>query len=383
MPKGKKLIGVLVALSIVAVGFAAMSLLSARRKEPPKMEPELREVVVSVEPVVLGAVAGEIVAYGRLKSAQPVVIISEVNGTLEKGDVSFRPGQRFLRNQLLIKVDTRQIDLEIKTAKSELLKALATVLPEIRVDFPNEYAVWQKYFNRCSYDRPVPPLPEAANNNIKLYLSRFNVYNIYFSIRDLEIMHEKHFMRASFDGAITATDMRPGSNVRSGTRIGEIINLEELEMVVPLTVEDVQWIDTDKPVLLTSAELRGEWQGHISRIAKTIDLQTQTVQAYILVDDADQLYDGIFLKAGIPGRTIESAVSFPRRALYRERYVYLIEDGVLALRQVEVVRSETDTVIVSGGLADGDMLITDVLQGVSPGMPARVKNVEELERETL
>ena len=111
--------------------------------------------------------------------------------------------------------------------------------------------------------------------------------------------------------------MRPGSNVRSGTRIGEIINLEELEMVVPLTVEDVQWIDQDQPVLLTSAELRGEWQGHIRRIGKTIDQQTQTVQAYILVDDADQLYDGIFLKAAIPGRTIESAVSFPRRALYR------------------------------------------------------------------
>ena len=49
--------------------------------------------------------------------------------------------------------------------------------------------------------------------------------------------------------------------------------------------------------------------------------------------------------------------------------------------QVEVVRSETDSVIVSGGLADGDMLVTDVLQGVSPGMPARVKNAEELERE--
>ena len=57
MPKGKKLIGVLVALGIVAVGFAAMSLLSARRKEPPKSEPELRDVVVSVEPVVLGAVS--------------------------------------------------------------------------------------------------------------------------------------------------------------------------------------------------------------------------------------------------------------------------------------------------------------------------------------
>ncbi len=382
MSKSKNLVLLLVALGILGIGFAGMSLLSSLREESPKKDPALREIVVNAEAVALGEVAAEIVAYGRLKSAQPVVINSEVNGTLEKGDVNFRPGQRFRRNQLLIKVDTRQIKLEISTAKSELLKALASVLPEIRVDFPDEYAVWQDYFNRCSFDLPVPRLPEAANNNIKLYLSRFNVYNIYFSIRDLEIRQEKHFMHAPFDGAIIEADMRPGSNVRSGTRIGEIISLEELEMVVPLTVDDVQWIEPDQPVLLTSAELRGEWHGTIKRIGKTIDQQTQTVQVYILVDDADQLYDGIFLKATIPGRTVSSAVRFLRRALYRQKYVYLIEDGVLVFRQVEVVRSETDSIIVSGGLADGEMLVIDVLQGVSPGMPARVKNADEQDRET-
>jgi membrane fusion protein (multidrug efflux system) len=381
MSKKKNLIIVLVALVILAVGFAGMSLLSNLREESPKKDPELREIVVSAEAVALGEVAAEIVAYGRLKSAQPVVINSEVNGTLQLGDVSFRPGQRFQRGQLLIKVDTRQIKLEISTAKSELLKAMASVLPDIKVDFPDAYDVWQDYFNLCSFDRPVPPLPEAANNSIKLYLARFNVYNIYFSIRDLEIRYEKHFIRAPFDGAIIGADLRPGSNVRSGTHIGEIISLEELEMVVPLTVDDVQWIELDQLVLLTSAELRGEWHGRIMRIGKTIDQQTQTVQVYILVDDADQLYDGIFLKASIPGLTVASAVRFPRRALYRQKYVYLIEDDVLAFRQVEVVRRETDSIIVSGGLADGDMLVIDVLQGVSPGMPARVKNADERDQE--
>jgi len=377
MSKRKNLIILLVAVCILVVGYAAMNLLSSMREETPKKDPELREIVVGAEAVALGEVAAEIVAYGRLRSAQPVVINSEVNGTLQQGDVRFRPGQRFTKGQLLIKVDTRQIELEVSTAKSELLKALASVLPDIRVDFPDAYAAWQDYFNRCSFDRPVPHLPKAANNSIKLYLSRFNVYNIYFSIRDLEIRHEKHFIRAPFDGAVVAADLRPGSNVRSGTRIGEIISLEELEMVVPLTVEDVQWIEADQPVLLNSAELRGEWSGRIRRIGKTIDQQTQTVQVYILVDDASELYDGIFLKATIPGRTVASAIRFPRRALYRQKHVYLIEDGKLVFRQVEVVRSETGSVLVSGGLADGDMLVTDVLQGVSPGMQARVKNADE------
>lgn len=373
MPKGKKLVAVLAGLGILAVGFAVMSLLSALREEPPKKEPEARQLVVDGEVADPGPVAAEIIAYGRLKSAQPVVINSEVEGTLEPGEVSFRPGQRFRRNQLLVKVDTRQINLDILSAKSELLKALASVLPEIRVDFPDAYAVWQDYFNRCSFDRPVQRLPEAANNNIKLYLSRFDVYSIYFSIRDLEIMHEKHFIRAPFDGAVVEADLRVGSNVRSGTRIGEIISLEELEMVVPLTVEDVQWIEPGRPVVLTSAELRGEWPGSIRRIGKTVDRQTQTVQVYITLDDGAELYDGILMKASIPGRTVQDAMRVPRRALYNQRNVYLIQDGVLVYRPVEVVRSEPESVIVTGGLSRGDVVVTDVLQGVSPGMPAFVK----------
>lgn len=382
MQKKNKLIVGLAGLGILAAGFAVMSLLSSLREEPPKKEPEQRQVVVAAETVALGRVAAEISAYGRLKSAQPVVINSEVNGTLEQGEVDFRPGARFQRGQLLIKVDTRQIELDISSAKSDLLKALASVLPEIRVDFPDAFAVWQEYFNRCSFDRPVPKLPEAANNNIKLYLARFNVYNIYFTIRDLEIMREKHFMHAPFDGSIVAVDLRTGSNVRSGTRIGEIINLEELEMVVPLTVEDVQWIDPEQPVLLTSAELRGQWRGHIRRIASTVDQQTQTVQAYITVDDPEQLYDGILMKATIPGRMIDSAVRIPRRALHNQNSVYLIQDGLLALRQVDVVRSEPESIIIAGGLASGEVVVTDVLQGVSPGMPARVKNSDERAQET-
>jgi len=382
MPKGRHLIVALVALGILVTGFAGMILLSALREEPPKKEPELRQVVVNAETVEPGAVVARITAYGRLRSAQPVVINSEVNGTLEAGELSFRPGQRFRRNQLLIKVDTRQIDLDILSAKSDLLKALASVLPEIRVDFPDEYAVWQDYFNRCSFERPVPRLPEAANNNIKLYLSRFDVYNIYFAIRDLEIMHEKHFIRAPFAGSIVAADLRPGSNVRSGTRIGEIINLEELEMVVPLPVEDVQWIDPDSPVVLSSEEIRGEWHGSIRRIGKTVDQQTQTIQAYITVDNGDELYDGILLKASIPGSTIDGAVRVPRRALYNQRNVYLIQDSVLVFRQVEVARREPESVIVTGGLSRGDVVVTDVLQGVSPGMPARIKNAQERSQET-
>ena len=360
---------------ILVAGFVVMQFLSSFKTPPPREEPKPIVKIVETRTVTLGDVPAEIIAYGRLASSQPVILYSEVEGTLERGDLSFRPGQLFKKGDLLLKVDTRQIKLDINTAKSELLTALASVLPEIKVDFPEEFSVWQDYFNDCRFDEQISELPKAANQKIKLYLSRFNVYKIYFTIRDLEILLEKHYFYAPFDGSIVTADLRVGSNARLGTRLGEIINLEMLEAEMPVPAEDIEWIERNRPVTLTSSEIAGAWTGTIRRVGKTIDTRTQTVQIYIAVDHSgdEHLYDGVFLKATIPGKRISYAYCVPRKALYEQEFVYIIEDGRFSYRQVQVVLKQPDYVIVNGGLKDGDLLVVEMLQGVAPGMLAQPK----------
>ena len=370
----KKIVYLLPVLIVIA-GFVAMQFLSSFKTAPAKKKPQPVVKIVETRSVILGDVPAEIVAFGRLASSQPVILYSEVEGTLKRGDLTFRPGQSFKRGSLLLKIDTRQITLDINTAKSDLLTALASVLPEIKLDFPDEFPVWQDYFNSCRFDKKIPELPEAANQKIKLYLSRFNVYKIYFTIRDLEILYEKHFFYAPFNGSIISADLRVGSNSRPGTRLGEIINLENLEAEMPVPAEDIQWIDRSKPVTLTSSEIDGVWTGTIRRIGKTIDTRTQTVQVYIEVDQSgdENLYDGVFMQATIPGLMIPQAVIVPREALYEQQFVYLVEDDKLSYRPVQIARRQPDYVIVNGGLKDGDLLVVEMLQGVSPGMLAQPK----------
>ena len=360
---------------IVIAGVVAMWFLSSFRTAPAKKKPAPVMKIVEIRSVALDAIPAEIVAYGRLASSQPVILYSEVDGTLQLGDLTFRPGQSFKKGNLLLKIDTRQITLDINTAKSDLLNALASVLPEIKLDFPEKFPVWQDYFNNCRFDKKIPELPAAANQKIKLYLSRFNVYKIFFTIRDLEILYEKHFFYAPFKGSIVSADLRVGSNARTGTRLGEIINLEDLEAEMPVPADDIRWIDRNKPVNLTSSEIEGTWTGTIRRIGKTIDTRTQTVQIYIEVDQSgdENLYDGVFLKAHIHGLNIPNAFVVPREALYEEQFVYLLEDEKLSYRPVQVARRQPDYVIVNGGLNDGDLLVVEMLQGVTSGVLAQPK----------
>jgi multidrug efflux pump subunit AcrA (membrane-fusion protein) len=368
----------LIPVAILVVGFLLMRLLLSFREEPEKRKPLIRPKLVDAKLVNLEDVPTEIIAYGRLTSAQPVILYSEVAGIIEKGDIAFQPAQSFKKGDLLLKIDTRQIHLDLNSTKADFLTALASVLPEIKVDFPDEFPVWQEYFDKCGFDRKLPPLPETNNQKIKLFLSRFNVYKLYFQVSGLEIRLSKHFFYAPFNGSIISTDLRAGSTAREGTRLGELINLENLEVEVPVPAQDIQWIDQSRPVIFTSSEVYGQWSGKIKRIGKNIDEQTQSVPVFTTVNKNgnDNLYNGVFLKAQIPGKIISHAFSIPRRAIYNDKFIYLIQNGKLDYREINIARKETETVILNQGIANGDTVVVELMQGVAPGMPAKIRHSE-------
>jgi multidrug efflux pump subunit AcrA (membrane-fusion protein) len=373
---------ILIPVIIIIASIVIMISLFSLRSDPPKSPSTPQTKIVDIEAVHLKDIQSEIVGLGRLTSALPLVLYSEVSGIVMEGTVPFQPAQFFKKGDLILKIDDRQIQLEIKSAKSDFMNALSSVLPEIKVDFPKEFQVWEDYFNKCDVYSPLPPLPETDNQKIKLFLSRFNVYKLYFSIRNLEIRLEKHFFYAPFSGSIISADFRVGSIVRNGSRLGEVINLDNLEVEIPVPAEDIMWINKNIPVRLESAELGKQWQGKIVRIGNSIDQNTQSVSLYVklIKNTTREIFEGIFLEAHIPGKVVENAILIPRKILYQDNYLYCIKNGRLDYREVKIVRRQTDSVIITDGIAEGDTIVAEVLQGVASGMLARPKDNTSDER---
>ncbi|MBD3225249.1 MAG: efflux RND transporter periplasmic adaptor subunit, partial [Caldithrix sp.] len=276
----------------------------------------------------------------------------------------------FNKGDLIVWIDDRQAKLDINSAKSDFLNALATVLPEIKLDFPEAYNIYQTYFNQCTFDGNLQEFPVAQNQQIKLFLTRYNVYKLYFTVRNLEIRHSKHFFYAPFNGVIARTELREGATVRSGAQLGEILNMDELEVKGSVQVRDLQWIDGDRPVRFTSKELDGQWNGCVKRVSRNIDAQTQTVPVFITLENGhrQELFDGIFLNAVIPGKTIAHAITLPQNAVYNDNTVYILKNGRLLRREIHIARTERESIIINEGVADGDTVVTEALQGVADGM---------------
>ncbi len=352
-----------------------MNWLISLKKKTPKQEPVITSKIVATEIVNLQPIISQIQLFGRAATSSPVQLNSEVTGVLEKGDIEFKVSEEFSKGDLLCKIDDRQAKYSLNSAKSDLLNALANMLPEIKTEFPTEFDIWQTYFNQSNFESKIAPLPKVTHDKIHLYLSRFNGYKLYYNALNLEIILDKYYFYAPFDGSITSTNIQVGSSVRAGTQIGEIINIADMEIAVPVETKNILWVDQDKDVLVRASEFSKEWTGTVTRIGSSIDPKTQTVDIFVKVNQEtnNRLLNNVFVEVQFQGKPVEDAFAIPPMALYENSFVYLLKNGKLLKQNVNLIRRENNRVIIKDGINTGDTIVVEAMQGVASGMSASSK----------
>jgi multidrug efflux pump subunit AcrA (membrane-fusion protein) len=84
----------------------------------------------------------------------------------------------------------------------------------------------------------------------------------------------------------------------------------------------------------------------------------------------------MFCRLTIETRQVPQAVRIPRTALRPENTVFLVQDGALAVRPVEVLYLQKESVIVTAGLKTGDLLIVSPVSTPVVGMKLRPREVD-------
>jgi hypothetical protein len=82
---------------------------------------------------------------------------------------------------------------------------------------------------------------------------------------------------------------------------------------------------------------------------------------------------GAFVEATIEGREVAGVVRLDRDYVRDEDRVWVMEDGVLRVRDVEVVVRDAEHAYIREGIEDGDRVVTTNLATVREGAPLRLK----------
>jgi RND family efflux transporter MFP subunit len=258
---------------------------------------------------------------------------------------------------------------------------LAGILPDLKIDFADNYDAWSKYFNSLDIDKKFQEMPKPKSDKEKTFLATKGIYSSFYSIKSAEARLEKHRYYAPFSGSIMEVAMQSGSFVNPGTRIGKILRSGDHEMKVAIETRDIPWIQVGAPVEIYSQESQQYWKGAVTRISDHVNQNTQSVDAFVTIyPNGQKIYDGQFFQASIPARTIKDGMIMPRNAIYNGSEVFVLEDSAIRRKEINIIRlSEEDAIF--NGLEKGELLVVEPLLGAYNNMKAFNKEAKDIDLE--
>ncbi len=358
------------ALLILFGGRYAQKSLAGRETPVRQMSFTERTKTVKAEPVEYRSREIAISNIGRVLSENAIDLITEVQGTIEKGDVLLKRGQRFRKGQVLFKVNDEEARLSLYAQKSNFMTTLAGILPDLKLDFPDTYEAWQTYFDQLSVEEPLPTLPEIKNSQEKIFFSTKNVINEFYNIKSAEERLSKYVVEAPFSGSIFDVLQEVNSVVNNGTRVARIAQAGLLELEVPMRVEDLNYLRTGLTVDVYAENRESKWRGRVKRIGSIVDPTTQSVNVYIgFSSGGKQIYEGQYLTVQIPGTRVRDVMEIPRNAVFNQNQVYVVNDSsLLNVKSIQIEKLNDETLYFSG-LQKGEKVVTEPLVNVYENMP--------------
>jgi HlyD family secretion protein len=170
-------------------------------------------------------------------------------------------------------------------------------------------------------------------------------------------------IRAPIEGVVYQLDIKQGSYVSPGTLVANIGRLDTLKVLVFVDEPELGRISKGMPLSITWDAVEGKkWSGEVDKIPTQIvplgTRQVGEVECRIENRDGD-LLPGTNVNAFIQTRKQDSVLLLPKEAI-RNRDgasgVYLVENGILVWRKVELGSGNVTSTIALSGIKEGDQV---------------------------
>ncbi len=372
---------VILVIGAVATVVMIKSRSPVETRPPQDFAPFVR--VLAVEPT---AHQFRVITNGTVQPRTETAVVPEVPGRVVWVAPSFAHGGFFEKGDVLIKLDPRDYELAVVTAKGTVAQArLRAELEEAQAEVAREE--WEVLGG--GKDSPL------ATRELQVQEAHAALAASEAALEKADRDLERTRIRAPFAGRVRQKMVDVGQYVSPGVAVPHIFAVDYVEVRLPIPDSDLAYLDlpvdyrgeqgrhTGPQVVLHAdfAGRRHSWNGRIVRVEGEIDPVSRMVHAVAQVDDpygrsdgADPmpLAIGLFVEAEIVGEVVENVYIIPRSALRGNGQVVVVdEDDHIRFRDVEVHRMGRETVVIAGGLNPGERVCVSTLTAMTDGMKVR------------
>lgn len=384
---------IILPMAVVVLGVAlAVAIFKARpevdRQEATALPPLVR--VVEVEPEDL---ALTVLSQGTVEPGVESTLVAQVAGRIEWVSPAFAEGGFFEHGSKLVQIDDRDYRLAVSQAEAQVAQA------QVRLELEQaESELAREEWNDLGVGEASP----LALREPQLAEARAAVQAAAATLQKANLELERTSIRSQFAGRVRSKMVDLGQFVNRGAALATVYSTDTAELRLPVPKDQLAFLDLQAGLHLAEVNpggpeviLRGEigsdsysWQGRVVRTGSEFDPVTRMFPLYVQIDDpfgrepgaaGPPLPMGLFVNAEIAGRVVYDIMVLPRSALRGAHQVLVVDDeSRLRFRDIEVLRTQGDEVLIQSGLAAGEMVCISALESVVDGM--RVRTLVEGER---
>ncbi|TVR53948.1 MAG: efflux RND transporter periplasmic adaptor subunit [Puniceicoccaceae bacterium] len=332
------------------------------------------------------------VTRGVAVNAVPGTVTVEEEYAMElRGDVGGRviesaldPGQPVREGDLLVQLDTTDLDLEIRALEIELnafreREQLGSPLRFEKTATEESLENQRLLFERGSVAAQEVRRQERALEQLaqRIALEEINQRQQLESLENrlavLRRQRSKMSIRSPLDGLVAEVLARPGDLVNAGASLARLIS-DNRVVVVKVSEENFAGLRVGQSATVRFLGYGGRlFHGEVERVLPIADPETQRYTVYLTLDiDREELVPGLTGEASILVDERPGSLIIPRSALVG-RNVFAVRGGRVHLQPVETGFVSLNQVEIREGLAEGDYVVIGELDRFRDGDRIRLR----------
>ena len=332
-----------------------------------------------------GTFQPEILVMGTVRPEKEIILSPRVSGEIVSVSESFTPGGFVDEGEILLQIDPSDYEVILLQRKSELLQASADLELELgRQDLAEKDYKDLEGTISSEYKALVLRRPQ-------LNTARSRVEAAEAAVRRAQLDLERTRIRAPFAAHIINREANLGSQVSPGESVGKLVGIKHYWVEAAVPVSNLRWIDFSRERQSSSPAVqvrnRAAWpkgtfrEGSVHQLIGELEDQTRLARVLLTVADPlshepesaglPPLMIGSFVEARIAGIPIRDVVRIDRDYVRKDDTIWINEDGLLRIHDLEVVFRDDEFAYIRSGLSTEDQVITTNLATVFDGAALR------------
>jgi RND family efflux transporter MFP subunit len=283
---------------------------------------------------------------GSLRAVNSAVVKARAAGELQ--GLVVREGDSVRAGQLIARIDATESQARLRQVQQQADSARSQIDIARRQYDNNKSLVDQGFISKSALDTSLNNL-QGADATHKAALAAVDMARK--SLDDT-------VLRAPIGGVVSQRLAQPGERVGIDARVVEIVDLSRLELEATLGAADSLDVRVGQPARLQVEGSPRPVEARVARINPSAQAGSRTVLAYLSIENATGLRQGLFAQGTI-GTGQASVLAVPLTAVRTDKplpYVQVVEENRIAHRTVQTG---------ARGQANDDVMVA--VQGLSPG----------------